>query len=64
MAISNEVWGVAWRTGYLLRKKGVNVPSADVLIASVAMHHRLTLLHADAHFTAIAKHTGLKAVAV
>lgn len=64
MAISREVWDVAWRTGYQLRKKGVNVPSTDVLIASVAIYYRLTLLHADAHFAAIAKHTGLKAVAV
>ncbi len=52
-------WPEAWRLSFELRRHGVTVPSADVLIASVAIEHRCVLLHADEHFTLIAKHSKL-----
>jgi predicted nucleic acid-binding protein len=44
-----------------LRKKGVTVRgSIDVLIAALCIEHRLTLLHNDHDFDAIAKHSALR----
>ena len=56
------VWETAWKTAYKLRKSGINAPMADVVISSIALHNKCTLLHADKHFNLIAKHTELKAV--
>lgn len=41
-----------------LRRSGRTIPDVDVQIAAIARHHALTLLTADAHFSAV---TGLVA---
>ncbi|KAF0219536.1 MAG: hypothetical protein FD174_1996 [Geobacteraceae bacterium] len=55
-----KVWERAWKTGYSLRQKGINVPLADTLIAAIALEHSCVLLHNDRHFNMMAKATGLK----
>jgi predicted nucleic acid-binding protein len=44
-----------------LRKKGVTVRgSIDVLLAALCIEHKLTLLHNDRDFDAIAEHSALR----
>lgn len=49
------LWERAWKSGYQLRKKGINVPLADTLIAAIATEHGCLLLHNDRHFTMMAE---------
>lgn len=53
-------WRDAAWLAYRLERRGVKTPTHDLLIASVAIHLGLILLHKDRHFTLIAKHTDLK----
>jgi hypothetical protein len=64
VSIDQKVWEAAWKNSYKLRKSGINAPMADVLISSIAIYYKLTLMHSDKHFNLIAKHTELKAVEV
>jgi len=64
LAIDHDVWEMAWKTAYELRKIGVNIPMVDIIISAVAMHYKCILMHSDKHFNLIAKHTGLKAMEV
>jgi predicted nucleic acid-binding protein len=54
-------WPEACRLSFRLRRHGVTVPSADILIAAVAVVHGCVLLHADDHFPLIARHSRLLA---
>ncbi len=60
LELTGDVWEVAYKLSYKLRKKGVNVPLADILISSIALHYKCSLLHSDKHFKLIAEHTALK----
>ncbi|MBI4824990.1 MAG: PIN domain nuclease [Nitrospirae bacterium] len=62
LAVTRDVWETAWHTAYHLRKRGVTTPLTDTLIASVCIHYKCSLIHADKHFNLIAKHTDLKTV--
>lgn len=57
-----NVWETAWQTAYKLKRAGVNIPMADILISTIATHYKCTLIHADKHFNLAAKHTGLKII--
>ena len=57
---NKEIWKKASLLGFDLRRKGKTIPSTDLLIASIALHHDLTLLHADNHFEQIQEYTDLK----
>lgn len=46
-------WGKAWAHAARLRKGGVSPTAPDCLIATVALEHRVTLLHCDADFEAM-----------
>jgi predicted nucleic acid-binding protein len=58
--VNKEIWKRASQLGFDLRRMGKTIPSTDFLIASVALHYDLTLLHADNHFEQIQEHTDLK----
>ncbi len=60
LALNEDVWETAYRTGYNLRKKGITVPSVDIIIAALVKTHDCTLLHHDSHFKLIAKHLDIK----
>ena len=48
-----------------LRKKGITIRKPiDCMIASVAIAHKVQLLHNDKDFTPIGKHCGLKTVKI
>lgn len=46
-------WDKAWHYAGRLRKHGVSPTAADCLIATVALEHRVTLIHCDADFEAM-----------
>ena len=58
--VNKEIWEKSSQLGFDLRRKGKTVPSTDLLIASIALHYNLTLLHADNHFEQIQEYTNLK----
>lgn len=55
-------WQRVYRLGFTLRRKGLTIPTLDILIASLAIEKGHTLLHHDHHFRMIAKHSGLDAI--
>ena len=60
LPVTDHVWLSASRLSFELRRKGLIVPTTDVLIASVALNSNCLLLHSDHHFELISKHTDLK----
>ena len=59
---NDSVWALAYKTGYELRRKGVTVPTVDIVIAAAAKAHNCGLLHNDKHFRSIAKHLHLESI--
>jgi predicted nucleic acid-binding protein len=60
VATDDALWQSACDLAFTLRRKGVTVPSTDILIAACALQAKATLIHADNHFDFIAKHSSLK----
>ena len=57
-----ETWQRAARLSFELRKKGIVVPTTDLLIAQTALDHGCSLLHCDKHFDWIARHSDLAVI--
>lgn len=53
MSFDAAWWNRVWEHAARLRKRGVSPSAADCLIATVAMEHRLVLLHCDGDFEAM-----------
>lgn len=64
LAIDHNVWETAWNTAYKLRRSGINIPMADVIIASTALYYKCTLMHSDKHFNLMAKHIEIKMIEI
>ena len=62
LAIDHTVWEKAWQTAYTIRRSGINIPMADIIIASTALYYKCTLMHSDKHFNLLTKHTELKTI--
>lgn len=60
LEVNKVIWEKASQLGFDLRRKGKTIPSTDLLIASIALHYNLILLHADNHFEQIKEYTNLK----
>jgi hypothetical protein len=45
----------ASQMGFKLRRKGMTIPLTDLIIAAHALHHDLTLVTADPHFSLVNK---------
>ena len=60
--LSDAVWSLAYTTGYELRRKGITVPTVDIIVAAAAKIFNCSLLHHDKHFRALAKHLHISAV--
>lgn len=54
LTAEEEVWEKSYKIGFSLKRAGMNIPSVDILIASIAVHHSVPLLHRDRHFPMIA----------
>lgn len=46
-------WDGVYSLGFSLRRKGLTIPTLDILIASLAAENGYTLLHHDHHFRMI-----------
>lgn len=55
-------WNGAYNLGYSLRRRGLTIPTLDILIAFLAAEKGFTLLHHDHHFKLIAEHFKLDCV--
>jgi len=51
-------WELVAKHGRTCQRKGVNVPTSDLLIFCCAQRHQVELLHRDKHFELIANATG------
>jgi len=54
------LWEEASKLAFDLRREGITVPYTDILVASCALKISATLVHSDAHFDLIHKHSELK----
>lgn len=50
----------ATELGSSLRRKGVTLPAADLIIAASAIRSSAVLFHADSHFDVLSQHSDLK----
>lgn len=53
LPFDNRWWPQAWDNAARLRKRGVSPAAADCLIATVAIEHRVPLVHCDTDFEAM-----------
>lgn len=60
--LNDKAWTIAYEAGYSLRRKGITVPTVDILICSIAREQSLSVLHHDEHIKAVSREMGLKAV--
>ncbi len=56
------IWERVYSFGFSLRRRGLTVPTLDILIAFLAIEKGYTLLHHDHHFRMIAEHSELDAM--
>lgn len=55
-----SIWKQSGKQASSLLRKGIQVPTTDLVIAMVAMENHLPVLHQDKHFSILQKHTSLK----
>lgn len=64
LQLDKAAWEESYKVGFKLRKAGVTVPLADILIAVLAARYACALLHRDKHFPFIAETVKLKEVRI
>lgn len=55
-------WERVYRFGFSLRRKGLTIPTLDILLAFLSLEKGYALLHHDQHFRRIAEHSELDAM--
>lgn len=55
LEITSKTWESASHRAYILRRKGITVPSTDILIMTIAAENGCHLIHADRHFDLMTK---------
>ena len=53
LSITLSVWEQAYELGFSLRKKGLTIPTVDLIIAALAIENKSLLLHHDEHYEMI-----------
>jgi predicted nucleic acid-binding protein len=56
LSITLSVWEQAYEIGFSLRRKGLTIPTVDLIIAALAIENKSLLLHHDEHFEMIIPH--------
>ena len=56
LPITQGVLEQAYELGFSLRRKGLTIPSVDLIIAALAIENKTLLLHHDNHFEMIVPH--------
>ncbi len=64
LQLDEATWEESYKAGFELRKTGITVPLADVLIAVLATHHACYLLHRDKHFSLMTETMKLREVRI
>ncbi len=59
LAIDSMIWEFAYDLGFTMRRSGLTVPTVDLVIASTAIGHHVSVLHVDRHFQLLAEHVNL-----
>jgi len=54
------LWDLSSKLAFDLKRKGISIPYADIVIAASALRERAILVHADSHFDSISNYTDLK----
>jgi predicted nucleic acid-binding protein len=62
LELNEKVFQKASEMGFNLRRKGITIPSTDLIIAANAIVTESQLIHFDKHYTYIAEHYPLKLV--
>lgn len=60
LEVSDDHWHKAAELAFGLRRKGITTSAMDTIIATLAIEHDCLLLHKDAHFDMIGKHSYLR----
>ena len=60
LMIGDAVWERAYALGFSLRRKGLSVPTADIVVAALAIENGSSLLHQDKHFELVARQSSLR----
>jgi predicted nucleic acid-binding protein len=58
--LTDKLWQEAYRVSFRLKKGGLIVPIADLILSVLAIHYDCELLHADRHFDLLAKYLPLR----
>ncbi|HID95962.1 MAG TPA: PIN domain nuclease [Candidatus Latescibacteria bacterium] len=56
LGIDVHVWDRSYGLAFDLRRKGITVPTVDIIVAALALENRCLLLHFDRHFPMMARH--------
>jgi predicted nucleic acid-binding protein len=56
-SLTSSVWERAYELGFSLRRKGLTIPTVDLIIAALAIENNILLLHHDEHFEMIVPHS-------
>jgi predicted nucleic acid-binding protein len=56
LSITFSVWEQAYELGFSLRRKGITIPTVDLIIAALAIEHKSLLVHHDEHYEMIVAH--------
>ncbi len=54
------LWDLSSQLAFDLKRKGLNIPYTDIVIAASTLREGAILVHADSHFDSIARHTDLR----
>ena len=60
LPVTDDVWQLAERTRFALRRKGLSTSVPDTVIASSAIVYGCELFHLDEHFNLIARYAPLR----
>ncbi|MBM4330595.1 MAG: PIN domain nuclease [Deltaproteobacteria bacterium] len=56
LPVSSSVWEQAYELGFTLRRRGLTIPTTDLIIAAMAIDSKSLLLHQDEHFEKMIPH--------
>ena len=64
LSLDAKAWQISWETAFLCRRRGLNIPALDTMIASIAIRHGVAFMHSDRHYDLLSRHTSLKTLAL
>src|SRR4030043_216541 len=56
LSVTLSVWEQAYELGFKLRRKGLTIPTVDLIITALAIENKSLLLHHDEHYEMIVPH--------